>query len=89
MPSSSHLQTGMYQSFPKGYYKSVLVKKYQIYKSAKLAVKKNLKNDVGAFPRLNLYCSKSLLSGRHPARCKIWGLTILKPLGLQGQKLTF
>ena len=28
------------------------------------AVKKKLKNDVAAFPRLNLYCSKSLLSGR-------------------------
>ena len=43
---------------------SLYVKRLQNCGPSKFAVKKILKNDVGAFPRLNLYCSKTLLSGR-------------------------
>ena len=43
---------------------SLYVKRLQNCGPSKFAVKKKLKNDVGAFPRLNLYCSESLLFGR-------------------------
>ena len=43
---------------------SLYVKWLQNCSPSKFAVKKNWKNDVGAFPRLNLYCSKSLLFGQ-------------------------
>ena len=84
---SSWLQADTYQGFSKRYHKSILVKVYQSYKGAKLAVKKKLRH-FGFEATFYVVVHGRILAKIHEFKVdKLWAPTALLPLDIKKPKV--